>query len=197
MTQPISMLEHVMNILKGNPSDIPDLRKPLASAVSINMYPGRIVHLNSSFQWVTGVDAVAISYINFSQYQDYDVTPSGGTIAAATGDDNYWDNPDVGQSTMLHAYACAGGVEFESSEYASGSYLPNVALTATAADTTQATGGQLKAGSPFIEPICGVVTQGVGPSGYGPQSNTNRQTLKFIGVWLPTLTKAAVTTITA
>lgn len=184
MAAPRSMLAHVLNPLKGWPSqsalDFHAKMSSTALASTDPVFAGRCGHLDTNGEYALGVpDAVSSGKIHmpiffFPNSDDTDVQNDGGVSGTADDDPEGWAG--VLRGNMLGLVA-TGGYELETTEFnTTQSYAPGDALQAATGDN-----GVLKKGNPYAVPIVGIVSRGVKYLGQLP----NRQTLAFWPIVLP------------
>lgn len=177
MALPTKMTSHMLDALKGwpNPHAL-DFQAKLSSNVTIDpFYAGRVVHLNASGEFETGVGTGDMPLFLFQSSNDPDVDNYGGD--PSTDSDLPW--VPVAPTGVMGALVATGGYELWSTEYKSDeTYHPNDKLTATVANTTLATGGVLKPGTLGTNCICGIVSRGV-------ISRHNKSVLAFWPTFLP------------
>jgi hypothetical protein len=125
----------MLEVVRGWNTSLPQLTRPVSSNVTITLYPGRCVSLNASNEWETGCASGRKPYFvqNFSDGSD------------AMNDANDWGHSAIPSSTALvTALAGQPGLEFATTEYdRDQTYAIGDPVTATVANTTQATGGRL------------------------------------------------------
>ena len=184
MAAPRSILAHVLNPLKGWPSqsalDFSAKMSSTALAAADPVFAGRCGYLDANGEYALGCpDAVGSGKIHmpiffFSNSDDPDVQNDGGVSGTALDDPEGWAGVLRGNTLGLVA---TGGYELETTEFNTGqSYAPGDALQAATADD-----GVLKKGTPYTDPIVGIVSRGVKYLGQLP----NRQTLAFWPIVLP------------
>lgn len=166
---PSLMFEHALNYLKGyfNPSNVDYVAK-LSSNVTIECYGGRVVHINSSGEFETGISATKMPIFLIQADTDNDVSNAGTTPSG-----NFMHQA-IAPAGYMSGLVAIGGYELETTEFDSSpnlAYAPNQLLTAITANTTQATGGVLcndRAGAggstgvvrQYTDAACGVVSRG-------------------------------------
>ncbi len=145
----------------------------LSADVTITVYAGRCLHLHSDGTLKTGV--VSTQYLmrppmwNFSNSDDPDITLDGGDPATETG---IYSSINAPRGTAGIGLNCLVGLqtfevettEFQSEASLGDTYDPGDALTATAADTNQTTGGRITrctGGIAGAEPVIGIVSHPV------------------------------------
>jgi hypothetical protein len=188
MAAPRKMTAHTLEPVKGWPSpSAVDCRAKLSANVTIDpLYAGRVVHLNASGEYETGLpDTIGKGHMPiflFNNSDDPDVVNDGGD--PATEVDVWVPSAPTGYMMGLPA---KGSYEFESTEFESeaslsATYAPGDCLTATHANTTAATGGRITRttnGLAYNKPVCGVVSRGVVTNSHG------KSALAFWPMWLP------------
>jgi hypothetical protein len=179
MAKPRSMLAHTLNPIKGWPApNAVDFRAKVSAEVEYVLFSGRAVHLNAAGEFITGCHDSGMTLFFFPNSDDPDVVNDGGDPEF---DVDAWVG--VTPSGVAMALPAAGAYELETTEYdTGGSYPPNTLLTADNDDVVQTLGGVLKVGMKWTDPICGVVSRGLKPSGY----LRGKSALAFWPVWLPT-----------
>ena len=159
---PGQVFDHRLELVKGNRLSS-NLDKTLGvEDQTTGIVRGRALKLSANDLWQRGIDDV------------------GMTCFAMQGQNDFDTNGDVGniQSNVVGALVAIGAYEFETSEFVDADYAPNDALTATAA-------GLLTAGTVYVDPICGVVSDGV----VNYEQGVGLTSLRFWGVWLPKLSR--------
>jgi len=156
-----------------------------ASTISWDIPAGRVVSLNASGAFTTGIASSAMGMFLFQGSDALDVTPPSGTTAAGT----YVSTPILPDGAMM-ALVATGAYELSTTAFdRSKTYAPNQYLTAIADDATSTVGGVLtnvrNVGNdpirPYQDPICGVVSKGRSANEYGVP------TLEFWTVYMPGL----------
>jgi len=183
MTAPSQMFEHFLDPLKGwwDWACLNFVAKQSAD-VEFDIPAGRVVHLNSSGEFVTGQSGVTMPMFLFTGSAAFDVNVPSGTTAAGT----FVSQPILPSGEMM-ALVATGGYELSSTEYdTTKTYAVNDLLTAHPADDDSAVGGVLtnvKVGgggsTTYIDPICGVVSK------IGQRNEYNVRVLHFWTVYLP------------
>lgn len=198
MARPNSQLVHTLNTLKGwgaNPHAV-DMQAAVSPAVTFDVYSGRAMYLSAAGVANPGCHNTAMTLFAFPNSYDTEVKDTLAGNPAAPGDDTVWIDAGEGTGSMLMLPA-AGAYELATTEYdktiAAALYTPAVTLTAAQSNTDETIGGVLKPGVAYSVPICGVVSRGVGPSGYGGM----RKSLAFWPVYLPKLAKTTIALINA
>lgn len=158
------MTASLLNAAKGWPRPHGlDFHAQLSANVTFSPPAGRVLHLNSSGQYETGIGNVDMALFLFPNVTDPDIAVSGGGDPA-TDAGAFLSAVPKGEILTIVA---VGAVELCSTEYVAGSYPPGTTLTAPVANSTLATGGKLVAGIVGTNPICGVVSRGLADNGYG------------------------------
>lgn len=176
-TAPRNMLQHCLNPIGGVAMDIETLNfsAPLAAAVTIDpFYGGRVVHLNDSGYFETGVpdgtnaNATAskahMPLFTFQDSDSPDVQNYGGISGSAGDAPNSWIS--AGPSGKIKAFVATGATELQTTEFVpeatlGSTYSPGDTLKAAVANTTLATGGVLTKGLLGTNAIVGVVSRAV------------------------------------
>jgi hypothetical protein len=181
MSTPVLMTAHTLDTIKNsitNPHHL-DFSAKLDANVTIDpVRAGRVVHLNNVGNFEMGLPDVSrachMPMFLWQNSNDFDVA-NNGTPTAAGG---WVGTSPTGAMTGLVA---VGAYELESTEFDSSldSCVPGDGITATADNTTAATGGVMKAGVAYDVPLCGVVSRGVKKNCHGASC------LYFWPVWLP------------
>lgn len=187
MQTPRNKLEHVLNLPMGWPCPWAlDDAIELSSEVTITPFvAGRACHRDPTTNKLrTGVHAVAMTYFTFSNSDDGDVQRD--VWPAYSAENTYRGTTPPGKLVAIPAKA---GVELETTEFKTDeTYNSGIALTATKADTNSTTGGRLLPGSPYVVPICGIVSRGLVTPSNENAAITTRNALAFYPVYLPQLT---------
>lgn len=161
MAAPRHMTKYTLNALKGWPAPAAvDYHTEFDSAITDEVLPGTVVHLNSEGKYALGVgnDPVMPLFM-FNGSNDPDVQNEGGDAATEKG---VWIaiNP-TGQAMALVA---VGAYELVSTAFVAGTYDPNDPLTAA---KTGGDAGKLAVGTLYTNMIVGLVSRGVVDNGYG------------------------------
>lgn len=187
-----SMIAHYGHVLSG--PQMPGLERvefsaPISANVTFNdpvgggtsdfVPAGRILHLNSSSEFETGLPAASTTVMPLLSTVDSDhpdvLNPSPN---AATTLDPYVPVGPVGNVTAIPV--CTGyefqSTEFESETSLGDTYDPNDALTATNANATFATGGRITLGTLGTDHILGLVSR-------GPQSTLAPNAQSVLSFW--------------
>jgi hypothetical protein len=176
------MLAHVLNPLKGWPHNAAlDYHAKFASTVFDTVDPvfaGRCGHLNATGEYVLGVPEatgkIHMPIFFFANSDDPDVSNEGGITGTSEDDPEGWIG--VRRNHMLGLVA-TGGYELETTEFdTDDQYEAGDALKAASADN-----GVLSLGTPYTDPIVGIVSRGVKYLGQLP----HRQVLAFWPYVLP------------
>ncbi len=171
MAVPRQMTAHTLEAPKGWPSPhAVDFRAKLSSNVSIDpVFAGRCVHLNTSGEYEMGLPDTApaagkiyMPIFLFQNSDDPDVANPGGITGSASDDPGGW--MAVAPTGYILGLVGAGAYELETTEFepvaTAGTYEPNDALTATNLNDNAVSGGRLTKGTPYTDPICGIVSRG-------------------------------------
>jgi hypothetical protein len=192
------MLKHTLNPARGGYNFDSGLAHsaPVASTITDPengmgvLYPGRAVHLGVEGGvpvYRTGCHHTGMTLFSFSFSDDPGVR--GSESGDPASDEFAWSG--FGTEEVLLAFPASGGFELESTEYdPTASFPPNTPLTSARNDADIEVGGVLVPGEVYVNPICGVVSSGLVPSGYSRPGLTNA--LRFWPVWLPQLQKDVV-----
>jgi hypothetical protein len=177
------MFEHGLDIAKGwfEPAAL-DFAAPLSANVTFDVPSGRVVHVNDQGEFEMGVGETDMAIFLLQGSQDYDVANDGTTPAG-----NFMHQA-IAPKGIMSGVVANGSYEIESTEFDDAqSYQANQLLTATADNTTLATGGVLTnqgsgAGGDveqYVDPVCGVVSRGRFVNAHGIP------VLAFWPEWLP------------
>jgi hypothetical protein len=161
MAAPRQMTANTLNALKGWPQPAAvDFHTEFDDAITDEVLPGSVVHLNADGKYALGVgtDAVMPLFM-FNGSNDPDVKNEGGDPATEKG---VWIgiNP-TGQAMALVA---VGAYELVSTAFVAGTYDPNDPLTSA---KVGADAGKLAVGTLYTDMIVGFVSRGVVDNGYG------------------------------
>ena len=184
MANPSQMFDHTLDAVKGWFHEAAlDNSAKLSANVTIDPFEqGRVVHLNASSEYESGVSLASMAIFLLNSSNDPDVANPGG---------DYWQA--IAPTGKMSGLVASGAYELESSEYrTAGTYNPGQLLAAEVANTTSATGGVLsdqddaaaaltvpwKSGG-TTQAICGVVSTGVAANSHGVN------VLRFWPVYLP------------
>lgn len=188
MVAPSQMFEHTLRPLKGwFQMAALDKAAKLAAAVTITVYAGRVVHLNASGEFETGVTGRTVPIYVFQGSNLFAVSNPGTTASGG-----FMHQP-IAPTGVLSGLVGIAGYELETTEFDTNpavAYAPNQLLTAARANTTQATGGVLSndrngaggsAGAvrQYVDAACGVVSDGRSTNEHGVS------VLKFWSLYLP------------
>ena len=187
MANPSQMFDHTLDAVKGWFHEAAlDNSAKLSANVTIDPFEqGRVVHLNASSEYETGVKNANMAIFLLNSSNDADVANPGG---------DYWQA--IAPTGKMSGLVASGAYELESSEYRSaGTYVPGTLLGAEVQNATAATGGILSdrniaaaavltvpwsaAGGATNQAICGVVSTGVSANSHGVN------VLRFWPVYLP------------
>jgi 2-methylaconitate cis-trans-isomerase PrpF len=123
-----------------------------------------VVSLDANGHFVRGLDVdYAMAIFLLQNQSDFDVTSDVGNMSGGVGS----------------GLVAAGAYELQSTEFVTDNYSPNDTLTVE--NAVGADQGKLKKGTPYVDPIVGVVSSGQTDSEHSP-------TIKFLAfwpVWLP------------
>lgn len=180
MPTPVFMTDHTLDALSNsvtNPHHLQYYAKLSANVTIDPLYAGRVVHLNSSGEYETGLPnttrACHMPLFLWQSSNDPDVANPGASSRAG----GWVAGAPTGKIKTLVA---TGGWELESTEYdTDATYTPGAGLTATSANTTAATGGRITTGTAYDVPLCGVVSRGEYTNCHGAG------VIAFWSVWLP------------
>lgn len=189
MANPSQMFDHTLDACKGWFHEAAlDHSAKLASGVTIDPYEqGRVVHLNGSGEYESGVSGTHMAIFLLNSSDDPDVANPGG---------DYWQA--VSPTGKMSGLVATGAYELESSEFISQDYVPGELLSAAVENTDAAIGGLLNneddAGTALTVPwastsatdqaICGVVSTGTTIA--APVENSHGiAVLRFWPVYLP------------
>tara|TARA_Y100001938_G_scaffold120883_1_gene168024 strand:- start:14015 stop:14578 length:564 start_codon:yes stop_codon:yes gene_type:complete len=184
MANPSQMFDHTLDAVKGWFHEAAlDNSAKLSSNVTIDPFEaGRVVHLNSSGEYETGISGTSMAIFLLNSSDDPDVANPGG---------DYWQA--IAPTGKLSGLVATGAYELESSEFdSSGTYNPGNLLCADVANTTAASGGILDsrddsdaaltvpwASGGTDQAICGVVSGGKVENSHGVD------VVRFWPVYLP------------
>jgi hypothetical protein len=176
-TAPRLMYEHGFDAKKGwfHMSAL-DYDAKLSDNVTFVPPAGRVVHLNAEGEFEMGCHNTGVSIFLLQNGDDFDV------INAGTTPSGLFMHHAIAPTGKMSGLVATGGYELDNTEFDDEQdYAPGDLLTATANNTTLATGGLLTNENveQFETPICGVVSSGA-------HANHNRvRTLSYWTVWLP------------
>ncbi len=181
-------INHMLEVVRGPAIERGALVKStkLSSNVTITVYQGRVVHLNSDGEYETGATGTQMPLFVMRPSNALDVKKlSASYTSLNSGAYQEFQGYPTGN---FGSYVATGGFEFQTTEYdTSRDYTINDLLTATVANSTQATGGRLtNAGNsqngfvrPFLDAACGVV------SGLEFTNHHRVSVLPFWSIYLP------------
>lgn len=185
---PSLMFEHAQTAKKGwfEPSAL-DFDAKLASAVTIQAFGGRVVHLNPSGEFEMGIANTQMAIFLIQADTDFDVSNPG-----TTGAGNFMHQA-IAPTKKMSGLVATGGYEIETSEFEvtpARAYAPNQLLTAKASNTVQSQGGVLSndrngaggsggAVRQYTDAACGVVSRGK------TKNEHNVDVLTFWPIYLP------------
>jgi len=177
MTAPSLMFEHGLDIAKGwfEPAAL-DFAAKLSENVTFEVPRGRVVHVNNQNEFEMGVAGTQMGIFTLNGSEDYDVSNPGTTPAG-----NFMHQA-IAPTGVMSGLVANGAYEIESTEFDDNqTYQANELLTATADNTTLATGGVLtnQNAVQYVNPICGVVSRGRFVNAHGVP------VLAFWPEWLP------------
>jgi hypothetical protein len=182
-TAPSLMFEHMLDPKKGWPSPYAlDYDAKISANVTFDLPRGRVVHLNSSGEFETGVDQTSMGIFLFPGAADFDVNNPGTTAAG------HFMHQQIAPTGKVSGLVAKGAYELESTEYDTAQvYVPGDLLTATVANTNATTGGRMtNVGTgahgdvkQYVDPVCGVVSHGTRTNEHGVS------VLRFWPEWLP------------
>lgn len=154
---PNLMYEHALTPLKGwVKSNALDHSGVVSDNVTFAIPQGRVMHLNDSGEFETGVTGTQMAIFAFNASDALTVANPGTT---ASGN---FVHQAIFPTGVTSGLVATGGYELSSSEFDSEEeYVPNDTLTAAVANSTLATGGVLTLGTVYTDAICGVVSKGV------------------------------------
>lgn len=182
-TPPTKMTEHQLRHPKGwFKESALDFVAKLASAVTIEAFEGRVVHVNASGEFEMGVAGAQMPIFLLQSDTAFTVSNPGTTASGL------FMHRAIAPAGNMSGLVATGGYELESTEYDTApntDYAPNQLLTALASNTVQATGGVLsndRAGAggssglvrQYTDPACGVVSRG---------SYTNEHGVSMLAFW--------------
>lgn len=173
MAAPRQMTAHTLDAPKGWPSPhAVDFRAKLSANVTIDpVFAGRCAHLNSVGEYEMGVPTAAPSGLKiympiflFQNSDDPDVANDGGITGSESDEPDGW--MAVSPTGYIMGLVGAGAYELETTEFEPESslgdtYDPNHALTAVQSNSNSVTGGRLTLGTPYTDPIVGIVSRAV------------------------------------
>lgn len=157
ITTPASIFDHTLDPIAGydtTPGHRLDYTAPLASAVTITPYAGRVGYLNANGEWEMGCKAHRMPCFFMPPSYPYGHLPTVQELMPGKG----WQS--VG-TYPLTALVATGGYELATTEYDDAqTYAVGNYLTAKVSNTVQATGGVLTnvvpgSGTALTEPWSG------------------------------------------
>lgn len=163
MSAPRLMTSKTLNALKGWPQlSAVDFHTEYDPAITTEVLPGSVVHLNSDGRYVRGVGTEAVMpMFAFSSSLDLDVVNQAPDPATEKG--NWVAVSPTGQAMALVA---VGAYELVSTQFdADDTYNPNTPLTSPLDSDPNA--GKLVPGTLYTDMIVGFVSRGVVDNGYG------------------------------
>jgi len=160
MAVPSQMFDHTLDAIKGwfHMAAL-DYTSKLSSNVTVDVYAGRCVHLNSDGEFELGATGSQMPIFLLQNGSDNDVSNAGGTR---------WY--PIGPTGAITGLVGAGSYELETTEFDSGNtYAPNQYLRCKSSSNSSTDGGLLtnastvaaEAGSGNPTNIVGVVSRGV------------------------------------
>ena len=164
--EPAQMYDFELNQKKGWPSPYAvDYSAEYADGVT-GVRAGMVCSLDLNGHLVRGLDNDnAMAIFMLQSMTDFDVLSDRGNVSGGVGS----------------GLVAAGAYELQTTEFVAGVYPPNTPLTVDDGGVTPANAGKLVAGTPYINPIVGVVSSGLSTS----EHNASIQMLAFWPVWLP------------
>lgn len=170
MSTPAQMFDHELNPLKGWPSPYALDKAADVKSGQPTILAGRVCCLDaSSGNLVLGLTANAMPLFAFQNSTDLDVVGDDGNL--------------VGQGTAtprLNTLVATGSYELESTEYDTGTYNANTALTAYAPADAKA--GKLVAGTIGTHTVCGIVSAACSS---GITNEFKKTVIRFWSVFVP------------
>ena len=170
---PGQMFDHELNAVKGWGADLHVLDKAFKPKAGEAIFAGMGVYLDPTTpgQAIAGVAGAAMVIFAFQNQDDFDANSDFGNISGGVGS----------------GLVASGGYELETTEFVAGSYDPQDVLTVESAGVDK---GKLKEGTLYVDPICGVVSDGVAASDHNNFAVNRRGSptinlLRFWSVWLP------------
>lgn len=181
---PDKIAEHLFNAISGvsmaSPHSFRYVAK-ISSNVTATVYPGRIVHLNSSGEFELGHSGGELPMILVNGPSDPGANRASATASGGFAAQSF----NAGKWTAI---PCTAAAEVETTEFdTSKTYLPNQMLAAVASNSL-ATGGRISnalgtgtsnVSDPFTDAICGIVSAGT------RQIQTGISRLRFFTYFLP------------
>lgn len=165
MAAPRQMTAYTLNALKGWPQpaavDFNTTYDPSIIADGAVVLAGSVAHLSSAGQYLLGVGSKAVMPLfMFNSSDDPDVINDGGDASTTRG--VFVPINPTGQAMSLVGI---GAYELTSTAFVPDNYLPNDHLTSKL--SPDATAGQLRKATLWIDTVVGVVSRGVVDNGYG------------------------------
>jgi len=156
------MYDFELNQKKGWPSPTAvDYSAPYADGVS-GVRAGMVCSLDANGNFQIGVAGNAMAIFILQNQADFDVLSDRGNVSGG----------------VASGLVAAGAYELQTTEFVDGNYAPNDPLTV---ETVGADAGKLKVGTPYTDPIVGVVSAGVTTS----EHDASIDLLAFWPVYLP------------
>ena len=178
MPAPDLMTEHGLDVKKGW-FDMASLDYSAKLASTITTFPvvrGRVVHLNTSGEFVPGAHRTCPAIFLLNGSEDADVSNPGTTASGK------FMHRAIAPTGKMSGLVATGGYEISSTEFVSNlTYNPGDLLTATRTATPASTDGRLTNASvtQFTTPVVGVVSSGAATNHNGISA------LSFWSVYLP------------
>ena len=198
MARPTSNNGNMLQPVKGWDSPMLDIALPVSANVTIDVYAGSVLHINSSKEAELGLDDDGVGLFAFSNDYDPHVAGAGVDLDSYSNKDvaytGAFPRPNKG---VLQLLVATGGYEIETTEWVTAqkaNYTPNKPLTAPTGNTL-GTSGVLTPGKHYLNPCCGVVSRGIVPSGV--DATGDRESLAFWTTHVPTLSAARIAEIEA
>lgn len=177
MPAPDLLTEHGLDVKKGwFDMAALDYAAKMSASVTFSLPRGRVVHVNSSGDFLPGAHKTCPAVFLLNGTDDADVSNPGTT---ASGNFMHYAIAPTGKMSGLVA---TGGYEISSTEFdTTRTYTPGDLLSATRTASPASTDGKLTNNSvtQFVTPVVGVVSSGAGANHNGIQA------LSFWCVWLP------------
>lgn len=166
-TAPSLQFEHGLNAVKGwFEMAALDYDAPVAPAVTIILYSGRVLSLNANGEFETGISGRKMAIFAWPSDTDFDVSNPGTTPSGL------FMHRAIAPTGKMSGLVAKGGYQLETTEFdktPTAAYAPNQLLTAITANTTQATGGVIsndRAGAggstgavrQYVDAACGLTT---------------------------------------
>jgi len=160
--EPAQMFDFELNQRKGWPSpQAVDYHAAYAPGVT-GVRAGMVCSLNANGLFQVGVAGNAMAIFMLQNQADFDVLSDVGNVSGG----------------VASGLVAAGAYELQSTEFVDANYAPNDPLTVQAAGDDA---GKLVAGTPYTDPIVGVVSGGVSTS----EHDASIDLLAFWPVYLP------------